>query len=62
MMAFPASKGYVRETGRGKHGVKMVGATRIPIPAHPGNMPTGTARKILAQAGYSINDVIEWRR
>jgi hypothetical protein len=36
LMAFLAAKGYRKETGRGRHGVKMVGATRIPIPAHPG--------------------------
>jgi predicted RNA binding protein YcfA (HicA-like mRNA interferase family) len=63
IMAFLASKGYQKETGRGKHGVKMVMlAIRIPIPAHPGNVPIGTIKAILAQAGYSVNDVMDWRR
>jgi predicted RNA binding protein YcfA (HicA-like mRNA interferase family) len=63
IVAFLASKGYHKETGRGRHGMKMVnGSTRIPIPAHAGDMPIGTAKNILAQCGYMINDVMEWRR
>jgi predicted RNA binding protein YcfA (HicA-like mRNA interferase family) len=63
LIAFLASKGFHRETERARHGVKMVkGSLRLPIPAHAGDMPIGTAKNILAQAGYSINDVIEWRR
>jgi predicted RNA binding protein YcfA (HicA-like mRNA interferase family) len=63
LIAFLASRGYHKETGRGKHGVKMVkGGVRIPIPAHPGDMPISTAGRILKQAGYTINDVINWRR
>jgi predicted RNA binding protein YcfA (HicA-like mRNA interferase family) len=62
IMAFLASKGFHKETGRGKHGVKMViGTISIPIPVHPGDMLIGTAKSILAQAGYTINDVMEWR-
>ena len=63
LIAFLVSNGFHRETGRGKHGVKMVkGTVKIPVPAHPGNIPIGTAKHILAQAGHSINDVMEWRR
>jgi predicted RNA binding protein YcfA (HicA-like mRNA interferase family) len=62
-MAFLSSKGYHKETGRGRHGVKMVmEPIKIPIPAHPGNIPIGTVKKILSQAGYSIDDAMEWRR
>jgi predicted RNA binding protein YcfA (HicA-like mRNA interferase family) len=63
IIAFLRSKGYKEETGRGRHGVKMVkGGNKISIPAHKGNMRIGTASGILAQAGYSINDVMNWRR
>ncbi|GHV26882.1 hypothetical protein FACS1894167_00930 [Synergistales bacterium] len=62
IMAFLASKGYHKETGRGRHGVKMVnGLTRIPITAHKRDIATGTARGMLAQAGYSPDDLMEWR-
>ena len=63
IMAFLKSKGYHLDTGRGRHGVKMVkGSQRIPIPAHPGDLPPGTAGRILKLAGYTINDFLEWRR
>jgi predicted RNA binding protein YcfA (HicA-like mRNA interferase family) len=63
IIAFLVSKGYRRETGHGRHGVKMVkDKIYIPIPEHPGDMPTGTAKNILAMAGYTINDLIDWRR
>jgi predicted RNA binding protein YcfA (HicA-like mRNA interferase family) len=62
IMAFLASKGYHRETG-GRHGVKMAkGGNRIPIPAHKGSLPRGTAQHILEQAGHTVNDLIDWRR
>ncbi|MDR1580218.1 MAG: type II toxin-antitoxin system HicA family toxin [Synergistaceae bacterium] len=60
-MSFLASMGYHRETG-GKHGVKMVkDGNRVPIPAHKGNLPRGTAQHILEQAGYTVNDLMNWR-
>ena len=60
LISFLASKGFHKETGRGRHGVKMVkDRLRVPIPDHRRDMPIGTAKDILAQAGYSINDVIE---
>jgi predicted RNA binding protein YcfA (HicA-like mRNA interferase family) len=63
LMSFLSSKGYKRVTGRGKHGVKMVkGGRRISVPSHGGVIKTGTAGAILGQAGYTINDVINWRR
>ena len=63
LLAFLRSKGYTIQTGRGRHGTKAVkGNYRIPIPIHAGTMAGGTARGILAQAGYTINDVMEWRR
>jgi predicted RNA binding protein YcfA (HicA-like mRNA interferase family) len=63
LITFLAAQGFHKETRRERHGVKMVkGSMRLPIPEHPGDMPIGTAKNILAQAGYSINDVIEWRR
>jgi predicted RNA binding protein YcfA (HicA-like mRNA interferase family) len=62
MMAFLASKGYHKETGRGKHGVKMAkDGNRIPIPAHPGDMRRKTVSNILSRAGFDENDVMEWR-
>jgi len=62
IMAFLASKGFHMETGRGKHGTKMIkDRLRISIPTHPGDMPIGTARKILARAGYILDDMMNWR-
>ena len=63
IMAFLKSKGYHVEKGRGRHGVKMVkGSHRIAIPAHSRDMAIGTTNGILGQAGYIINDMMEWRR
>lgn len=63
LLAFLKSKGYHVETGRGRHGTKAVkGEQKIPIPAHSGDLVTATAGRILKQAGYTINDVVEWRR
>jgi predicted RNA binding protein YcfA (HicA-like mRNA interferase family) len=64
IMAFLVSKGYHKETGRGRHGVKMAkGNHKIPIPQHAKkDMAPGTANHILIQAGYTIDDLIEWRR
>jgi predicted RNA binding protein YcfA (HicA-like mRNA interferase family) len=62
IMAFLASKGFHKETGRGKHGVKMVsGETRISIPIHRRDVSKGTADNILKQAGYTSEDVMKWR-
>ena len=63
LLAFLRSKGFTIETGRGRHGTKAVkGEQKIPIPAHSGDLATATAGRILKQAGYTINDVLEWRR
>ena len=60
-MAFLRSKGFTIETGRGRHGTKAVkGEQKIPIPAHYGDMPPGTAVSILGQAGYNKTDFLEW--
>jgi predicted RNA binding protein YcfA (HicA-like mRNA interferase family) len=62
LIAFLASKGFRKETGRGRHGVKMANGTmRIPITSHRGDMDKGTANKILKQAGYTPDDVLKWR-
>jgi predicted RNA binding protein YcfA (HicA-like mRNA interferase family) len=61
--AFLISKGYRIETGKGRHGTKAVrDGHRISIPTHPGDIAKGTAKEILKQAGYTINDVMAWRR
>jgi predicted RNA binding protein YcfA (HicA-like mRNA interferase family) len=63
LIAFLTAQGFHKETRRGCHGVKMVkDRLRVSIPTHPGDIPIGTTKNILAQAGYTINDVIEWRR
>ena len=63
LMAFLRSKGYTIQTGRGRHGTKAVkGNHKIPIPAHPSDLSTATAGRILKQAGYTIGDVMDWRR
>lgn len=63
LIAFLRSKGFAVETGRGRHGTKVViGGQRIPIPAHGGDMPQGTVNRILKIAGYAIDDVMKWRR
>ena len=63
IMAFLASKGFHKETGRGRHGVKMArGSMRISIPAHKNDLAHGTAKNILASAGYTPDDLMDWRR
>jgi predicted RNA binding protein YcfA (HicA-like mRNA interferase family) len=64
IIAFLTSKGYTQETGRARHGVKMVkGNQKISIAVHGGrDIKKGTANSILAQAGYTADDVMEWRR
>jgi predicted RNA binding protein YcfA (HicA-like mRNA interferase family) len=62
LIAFLTSMGFHKETGRGKHGVKMVlGKQRIPIPAHKRDLKRGTVQDILDKAGYSENDILDWR-
>jgi predicted RNA binding protein YcfA (HicA-like mRNA interferase family) len=62
LIAFLASKGFHKETERAGHGVKMVkGSLRLPVPAHVGDMKSGTVKDILRKAGYTGNDVMEWR-
>jgi len=63
LMAFLRSKGYTIQTGRGRHGTKAVkGNHRISIPMHGGTLAKGTAREILAKAGYRPDDFMEWRQ
>jgi predicted RNA binding protein YcfA (HicA-like mRNA interferase family) len=64
IIAFLASKGYSLETRRGRHGVKMVkGKHKISIVTHGSrDIPKGTANSILAQAGYTADDVMNWRK
>jgi predicted RNA binding protein YcfA (HicA-like mRNA interferase family) len=63
LMAFLTAHGFHKETRRGRHGVKMVkGAHKIPMPQHGGALTLGTARGILAQAGYKPQDVMDWRQ
>jgi predicted RNA binding protein YcfA (HicA-like mRNA interferase family) len=63
LLAFLRSKGYTMQTGRGRHGTKVVkGKHRISIPMHGGTLAKGTARRILADAGYTPDDLMEWRR
>ena len=63
LLAFLSSKGYTIQAGYERHGTKAAkGSHKIPIPRHSGTMADGTARGILAQAGFTINDVMEWRR
>ena len=63
LLAFLRSKGFTIQTGRGKHGTKAVkGNHKIPIPRHGGMLAKGTADGILAEAGYSPSDLMEWRR
>ena len=63
LLAFLRSKGYAIQTGRARHGTKAVkGRQKIPMPMHSGTLADGTVRGILAQAGYTTDDVMEWRR
>ena len=63
ILAFLRSKGFTIESGQGKHGTKAVrGEQKISIPMHPGDMAIGTADRIIKKAGYTINDVMEWRQ
>ncbi|MDR1915941.1 MAG: type II toxin-antitoxin system HicA family toxin [Synergistaceae bacterium] len=61
LIAFLASKGFRRECG-GKHPKMVKGKLRVPIPAHRGDMCKGTVNDILNQAGYTVSDVLIWRR
>jgi len=63
IMAFLRSKGFTIETGRGKHGTKALrGGHKIPIPMHSRALNKATACKILSEAGYRPDDLMEWRR
>jgi predicted RNA binding protein YcfA (HicA-like mRNA interferase family) len=63
LIAFLTAQGYHIETGRARHGTKAVkGKHKISIPMHRGEIKEGTARSILRQAGYTPNDVMNWRR
>ena len=54
IMAFLKSKGFTIETGRGRHGTKVVkGKHKIPIPRHGGALAKGTVDGILAEAGLA---------
>jgi predicted RNA binding protein YcfA (HicA-like mRNA interferase family) len=62
LIAFLTTQGFYKETERARHGVKMVkGRLRVPIPAHLGDMKPGTVKDILRKAGYTGNDVMDWR-
>jgi predicted RNA binding protein YcfA (HicA-like mRNA interferase family) len=62
LIAFLATQGFHKETRRGRHGVKMVkGRNHIPIPVHSRDLSKHTANKILAQAGFTADDVMNWR-
>jgi len=63
LLAFLRSTGYAIKTGRGRHGTKAIkGKHKIPIPIHGGIFAKGTARKILLDAGYEPEDLMEWRQ
>jgi hypothetical protein len=49
IIAFLISKGYHKETGRGR------------LPAHGRDIRKGTADGILAHAGFTTIDVMDWR-
>ena len=64
LLAFLRSKGFTIQAGKGKHGTKAVrGKQKIPIPIHGGGvLAKGTLKSVLYKAGYTADDVMEWRQ
>jgi predicted RNA binding protein YcfA (HicA-like mRNA interferase family) len=63
LIAFLQSKGYAMQTGQGRHSTKAVkDGHRIPIPMHGGVLGKGIACKILSEAGFKPEDLMEWRK
>ena len=58
---FLEAKGFYVVSQNGSH-LKMANGTRTTVvPMHSGDMKQKTARGILAQAGFKISDVMDWR-
>jgi predicted RNA binding protein YcfA (HicA-like mRNA interferase family) len=55
---FLRRKGFVEKRQRGSHLVLQHPKTgyRTIVPMHPGDLPTGLFRRILRDAGYTIED------
>jgi predicted RNA binding protein YcfA (HicA-like mRNA interferase family) len=48
-----------RQTGH-RHWRK--GARTVPVPTHPGDIPTGTLRNIIALSGMTVEEFLSYRR
>jgi predicted RNA binding protein YcfA (HicA-like mRNA interferase family) len=58
---FLEAHGFYAVSQNGSH-MKMTNGTRTTIvPMHIGDMKQKTARGILSQAGFTVNDVLNWR-
>jgi predicted RNA binding protein YcfA (HicA-like mRNA interferase family) len=58
---FLEAHGFKALSQNGSH-LKMGDGTRTTIvPMHTGDLKQKTARGILAQAGFTVNDVMNWR-
>jgi predicted RNA binding protein YcfA (HicA-like mRNA interferase family) len=58
---FLEANGFYVVSQNGSH-LKMTNGARITVvPMHTGDMKQKTARGILAQAGFTVNDVMNWR-
>ena len=61
MKKFLEAMGFHAVSQNGSH-LKMTDGARIAIiPMHKGDMKSKTARSVLAQAGFDVNDVMSWR-
>jgi predicted RNA binding protein YcfA (HicA-like mRNA interferase family) len=58
---FLMANGFYAVNQSGSH-LKMTNGIRTTVvPMHTGDMKQKTARGILAQAGFTVNDVMNWR-
>jgi predicted RNA binding protein YcfA (HicA-like mRNA interferase family) len=55
-----ASKGFRFVSQRGSHQKMTDGANTAIVPSHNGDLPTGTMRGILSDAGISLKDAKTW--
>lgn len=62
IIRFLKERGFIQKSG-GRHQVHLIrGKQKIPIPDHSGDLAAGTLRAILKKAGYTPDDVMEWRK
>ena len=49
---------FVRQSG---HRYWRNGSNSVPVPSHPGDLPVGTLRNIVRQAGMTVDEFLSHR-